>query len=270
MTDSCANNCSGHGTCSSDHAVPKCICDDMWTGSDCSMPLCPTAQAMRDPYVPCSGHGACAQNGTCICYKNFDGDDCDLLIDCSGRGVRKCGFCNCNEGFSGDDCEVDVCGDSRIYNNLEPDDYTKAEVCSGKGKCTTAKGCVCEQGAGKNCSIPSSCPQNCLGRGKCVGQNGLANDPGTCICDHYTIQDSPFTTLMYDGAACNNKLCPGTRMIGLAQVTCSGKGVCNTQTKACDCFNVEGEGLYAGIDCGVPPNFSVSDVDPKVAAIAPR
>ena len=268
-TVSCPRDCSGHGTCSGHHAVPTCVCDGLWTGADCTMQLCPTTATMQQPYVACSGHGACTQNGTCICYKNFDGDDCNLLIDCSGRGVRKCGFCRCDGGFIGADCETDVCEDSRVYDPAAPTDYRLGSVCSGKGTCTTLKGCVCDEGAGRNCSLPGKCELNCNNHGKCVGQNGIQNDPGTCICDRYTIANSPFTTPMYDGVSCQNKLCPGVRNIGTIQVVCSGKGVCNNagNTKTCDCFNVINEGLYSGIDCGVPPNHFVSDIEPKVGPL---
>lgn len=264
---SCPNGCSSHGTCTSDHAVPTCICHDLFTGSDCGIPLCPTLR--KDPYVPCSGHGACTQNGTCICYNNYDGDFCGDLIDCSGRGLRKCGFCNCEAGFSGANCEIDACADSRILDGDKPKDMKLSKVCSGKGVCTTAKGCVCDSGAGKNCSLVAKCPGNCNGRGTCKGQNGLANDLGTCVCDHYTITDSPFTTPKFDGVSCQNLLCPGVRMMGTATVVCSGKGTCNrvSSTAQCDCFNVEGEGLYRGEDCGVPPRYFVSNFEPKVGPL---
>ena len=261
---SCPNDCSGHGTCTSHHAVPTCICDDLFTGSDCGMQLCPTT--LKDPYVPCSGNGACTQNGTCTCYNNYDGDACDDLIDCSGRGVRKCGFCSCEDGFVGDECEIDVCEDSRIYDPSHPKDHRLAEVCSGKGVCTTARGCVCNSGAGRNCSLVATCPDDCNGHGMCKGQNGLQNDPGTCMCDRHIIVDSPFTTPKYSGVACEKPLCPGVRQMGTATATCSGKGVCNGNAR-CDCFDVTGEGVYTGEDCGVPPQFFVSDIEPKVGPL---
>ena len=142
-TVSCPNDCSGHGTCSGSEAVRTCQCDVLWTGGDCSTPLCPTSATSKVPYVPCSGHGACTQNGTCICYKKYADADCSRLIDCGGRGSRKCGVCQCLDGFKGENCEIDVCDDSRQYNRFNPDDYRFAQVCSGKGRCTSDKGCVC-------------------------------------------------------------------------------------------------------------------------------
>jgi len=72
---------------------------------------------------------------------------------------------------------------------------------------------------------------------------------------------------MFDDVSCETQLCPGRRAIGTVNVDCSGKGVCNANTKACDCFNVMNEGLYSGVDCGVPPNHFVSDIEPKVGPL---
>ena len=263
---SCPNDCSGHGSCSSHLKTPTCMCDASWAGADCAMALCPTATGMQQPYSPCSGHGACTQNGTCICYKNYAGDDCNTLIDCSGRGIRKCGFCECEDGFRGTECEIDVCADSRIYDPLKPGDHRHATVCTGHGKCMTDRGCVCSEGAGRNCSMTPVCPDNCNARGKCVGQNGLAEDPGQCLCDHFVVEDSPFTTARFSGPACETEECPGRRVVAGQVIECSGKGKCMSD-KRCNCFTVAGEGKYTGDDCGIPPVRIVSDINPKVGPV---
>jgi hypothetical protein len=266
----CPDGCSGHGRCTFSIFVgqPTCSCDDGWAGAACSNPKCPTTQS--DPYVACSGHGACYQGGKCLCDAKYAGDDCSILVDCNGRGVRKCGFCRCDEGFSGEECDVDVCSDSRIYNPRFLDDYRRSTVCNSRGSCTTARGCVCDEGwSGRNCSVASVCPgsngQVCNGRGTCFGSR---DDPGTCKCSTITIPNTPYTTPRFSGRYCEVEQCPGYR--GLddqgVPVECSGKGVCNPD-KTCLCFNVEGVGQYKGIDCGEPPKFLVQDLRPKVGPL---
>ena len=263
----CPNSCSGHGTCEGTlGTLPQCVCDSGWGGADCGYRVCPTSEATSNPYIPCSGNGGCAQNGTCLCYENYAGDDCSILIDCTSRGIRRCGFCRCEDGFTGENCENDVCADSRIWDPAFPTDPAKSTVCSGRGRCTTTGGCVCDQGwAGKNCSKPAVCPNNCNGRGTCSGSR---DSPGKCSCEKYDIADTPFDTIKYSGASCEIRQCPGYTESQGAGVQCGGKGVCQTnQGYTCTCFNEEGRGVYGGVDCLVPPGFFVQDVQPKVSPL---
>ncbi|XP_030063448.1 tenascin-N isoform X2 [Microcaecilia unicolor] len=119
--------CSGHGifnreTCS-------CICDEGWTGRDCSSYGCLNS---------CSSHGQCI-DGICICEEPYGGEDCGQLLcpnNCSGNGVCVNGVCQCYEGFIDTDCSELRC----------PND------CSGNGNCDRGE-CYCEDGFhGLDCS----------------------------------------------------------------------------------------------------------------------
>ncbi|XP_041849252.1 tenascin-R isoform X2 [Melanotaenia boesemani] len=147
--------CSGHGSFSFD--LCGCICEEGWTGKNCSEPRCPN---------DCSGQGVCIE-GECVCDRDFGGDNCSeprCPADCSGRGLCIDGECVCEESFTGEDCMV-----GRCLND-----------CSDQGLCINGT-CQCRPGyVGEDCSLVY-CANNCSKKGVCkegfcVCQDGFAGD----------------------------------------------------------------------------------------------
>ncbi|XP_068613864.1 tenascin-R-like [Brachionichthys hirsutus] len=147
--------CSGHGSFSFD--LCSCICEEGWTGKNCSEPRCPDN---------CSGQGVCVE-GECVCDHDFGGENCSeprCPSDCSGRGLCIDGECVCEESFTGEDCMV-----GRCLND-----------CSDQGLCINGT-CHCRPGyVGDDCSMVY-CANNCSKKGICkdgfcVCQDGFAGD----------------------------------------------------------------------------------------------
>ncbi|KAM9720341.1 tenascin-R isoform 4-T4 [Menidia menidia] len=147
--------CSGHGSFSFD--LCGCICEDGWTGKNCSESRCPN---------DCSGQGVCIE-GECVCDRDFGGDNCSeprCPSDCSGRGLCIDGECVCEESYTGEDCMV-----GRCLND-----------CSDQGLCINGT-CQCRPGyVGEDCSLVY-CANNCSKKGVCkegfcVCQEGFAGD----------------------------------------------------------------------------------------------
>ncbi|KAM6918755.1 tenascin-R isoform 3-T4 [Xenentodon cancila] len=147
--------CSGHGSFSFD--LCGCICEEGWTGKNCSEPRCPD---------DCSGQGVCIE-GVCVCDRDFGGDNCSeprCPSDCSGRGLCIDGECVCEESFTGEDCMI-----GRCLND-----------CSDQGLCINGT-CQCRPGyVGEDCSLVY-CANNCSKKGVCkegfcVCQDGFAGD----------------------------------------------------------------------------------------------
>ncbi|XP_030259076.1 tenascin-R isoform X3 [Sparus aurata] len=147
--------CSGHGSFSFD--LCGCICEEGWTGKNCSEPRCPD---------DCSSQGVCVE-GECVCDRDFGGDNCSeprCPSDCSGRGLCIDGECVCEESFTGEDCMV-----GRCLND-----------CSDQGLCVNGT-CQCRPGyVGEDCSLVY-CANNCSKKGVCkdgfcVCQDGFAGD----------------------------------------------------------------------------------------------
>uniref|UniRef100_A0A672HWZ9 Zmp:0000000846 n=1 Tax=Salarias fasciatus TaxID=181472 RepID=A0A672HWZ9_SALFA len=121
-------SCS-HGRCDDGY----CICEEPWTGFDCSELICP-----KD----CYDRGRC-ENGTCHCEDGFTGEDYDCSElscpnNCLSRGRCVNGQCVCEEGLAGEDCSIRTCPSS----------------CYGRGECVDGR-CVCHTGfTGRDCVSP--------------------------------------------------------------------------------------------------------------------
>ncbi|XP_076828831.1 tenascin-R isoform X2 [Brachyhypopomus gauderio] len=149
-------HCSGHGSFNLE--VCGCVCEDGWTGKNCSEPRCPD---------DCSGQGACVE-GECVCDRDFDGGNCSEARcpgDCSARGLCMDGECMCEDTFGGEDCS-----EGRCLND-----------CSHQGLCVNGT-CQCRAGfLGEDCSRVF-CANNCSQKGTCKD--------GFCSCvDGYTGDD---------------------------------------------------------------------------------
>jgi hypothetical protein len=143
----CKNACSGHGNCK----FSQCVCEPGWTGSDCSVPVCPGSFCYIDSQTltyrcnECSGNGVCGQDGVCQCATGWTGTDCSQIptgANCTQNGQILSDFpinqCVCNPTYSGRDCELQLC-----LNN-----------CSSAGICTQAGTCNCSKNFyGEDCSV---------------------------------------------------------------------------------------------------------------------
>ncbi|XP_028832843.1 tenascin-R isoform X3 [Denticeps clupeoides] len=148
-------HCSGHGSFNLD--ICGCVCDEGWTGKNCSEPRCPDN---------CSGQGVC-MDGECVCDRDFAGENCSeprCPGDCSDRGLCIDGECVCEEAYTGEDCSQ-----GRCLND-----------CSDQGLCVNGT-CQCRPGfIGEDCSMVF-CTNNCSQKGFCKDgfcscQEGYAGD----------------------------------------------------------------------------------------------
>ncbi|KAL0125856.1 hypothetical protein PUN28_004718 [Cardiocondyla obscurior] len=128
----CLPGCSDHGTYDLESAA--CVCEEHWTGVDCSQPSCG---------LDCGLHGSCEQ-GRCKCHDDWTGTKCDQKpcdSRCAEHGQCKNGTCVCSQGWNGRHCTLPGCENG----------------CSRHGLCTLQDGeysCECSTGwAGRDCSI---------------------------------------------------------------------------------------------------------------------
>lgn len=167
--------CNGHGSFSIETC--GCVCDEGWSGKNCSELRC------QDD---CSGQGVCVE-GECVCDRDFGGNNCSesrCPSDCLGRGLCIDGECVCEEQYAGEDC-----AEGRCLND-----------CSDRGRCVNGT-CQCRPGyVGEDCSV-LYCANNCSQRGVCK--------EGFCSCqDGYAGDDcnsvAPVTNLRVLGVTENS------------------------------------------------------------------
>lgn len=78
--NSCPNNCSGHGKCTTSSSVPGrvyCECDKYWKGEACDIPYCKNNCGSPD-------HGYCDLTGEKLCVCNDSWQGMFSLMLCRG------------------------------------------------------------------------------------------------------------------------------------------------------------------------------------------
>ncbi|CAL8104337.1 unnamed protein product [Orchesella dallaii] len=151
----------------------------------------------------CSGANAASyiSCGTCTCKGGRYGSNCQCSrtdensqvnrtncidpnisnnrVECSDRGMCKCGQCECPRDYNGRYCQdstsecVNGNRNSQFYN----------ELCSGSnnGRCEKGK-CICQQGRdGTFCECETRQRESCVEPGKPL--TNVCNGHGTCSCD---------------------------------------------------------------------------------------
>ena len=155
---SCPKDCSRRGVCEYNF----CVCDQGFTGLDCSNVSCPADVCVFD-YLghkqvcnQCNNRGTCnGYTGQCECEFPASGPSCreyDCLNDCNGNGVCDnyrtnalgYGRCECftvdgRAAYTGLDCSIPVCPANPSAK--------KETTCNDRGICVNGT-CVCHPGYG--------------------------------------------------------------------------------------------------------------------------
>jgi len=184
----CLNNCSGHGTCTTDkQGNPVCACDvaNGWFGSDCSQRGCITADGKI-----CCGHGQCQLDGNgnpfCNCPAEWGGSPQTGDSACCNRKCPNCDpiVADCNHNWNGWEilC-LCICGHNcGRYWECECKD-PKADIKQG---CRGQQCCEGAAGLGQCCeNMKTGGLYGYTGGGKC--NNGSCQcydnyDPNRCCC----------------------------------------------------------------------------------------
>ncbi|XP_060233840.1 stabilin-2 isoform X2 [Meriones unguiculatus] len=179
--------CSEHGQC--DEGVTgsgQCLCETGWTGRFCDIhtavfPVCTP---------PCSEHATCAENNTCMCHLNYEGDGltctvvdfckqnnggCAKVAKCSQNGTQV--SCSCKKGYKGDghSCtEIDPCADG--VNGGCHEHATCRMTGPGKHNCKCKSHYV---GDGLDCE-PEQLPLD-----RCLQDNGQCHPDADCVDLHF-------------------------------------------------------------------------------------
>ncbi|XP_013070411.2 uncharacterized protein LOC106057644 isoform X3 [Biomphalaria glabrata] len=188
----CFNSCR-NGMCRSlfPH-VYSCVCNDGFTGENCTEAFDPCQS------TPCQNNGTCTSsnaNFTCSCLPGTTGPTCETILptctpnSCSNSGscenLISMSKCHCFQGYKGQRCEI-------------TEDLCRSQPCANGGVCISLGlryVCNCTDGwTGVNCNlnIDDCFARPCRNNGTCLDGQGVSN----CNCA---------TALGYEGTYCEQR-----------------------------------------------------------------
>ncbi|XP_051920619.1 teneurin-3 isoform X7 [Hippocampus zosterae] len=173
LKSTCPEQCSSHGTFNTDSGT--CVCEDTWTGADCSIEVC---------VVDCGPHGTCL-GGMCHCEEGWAGAQCeqrDCHPRCIDHGVCREGKCDCHQGWTGEHCTIAL--DSRVSGAVKIGYKDGCPgLCNNNGRCVLDQNvwhCICQSGwRGLGCDVAT---ETLCSDGKDNEGDGLVDcmDPDCC------------------------------------------------------------------------------------------
>jgi hypothetical protein len=163
----CPNGCSSHGVCANSSSIGTCQCFPSYTGTDCSLRVCPSSTAWVDvpssdtaahaPFTECSNmvgisnetilaqrfehcgsiciQGTCDRStGQCVCRLGFEGAACDTskwasLHETSDSNFNFANVCN---------IQLVMCPVATLTSSI-PEGTNITAVCSGNGRCASLR-----------------------------------------------------------------------------------------------------------------------------------
>ncbi|OQR83560.1 hypothetical protein ACHHYP_14571, partial [Achlya hypogyna] len=270
---SCANLCSGHGTCG---GANKCTCFTGWTAADCSRRMCPQGSAWADKAsttntahstMECSNRGVCDYSrGVCMCAPGFDGDACQrstCLRGCSGHGTcqtlammalaygpdvgtgkgpaytnwekNSMMSCFCDYGYQGPDCSLRMC--PKNDDPLTTGQAYRSVVLTVAGSSSALAGTVTFTFNGRSVTMPANANSNsdaiCTAAISSLPNVGSA----TCVMSNVdgTTQGATYTITFtsWPTGAVENNVFFHYGNPSLSQFSCNVLGVTSANSPTC-------------------------------------
>lgn len=270
--------CAGHGVC-----MPysgRCVCAEGYYSADCSRKTCPLFEGRVcngqgvclasddkargnveiDHTLSLDGskygsfidrhHMSLGRQGVCACRYPYYGEDCSMKhcpfdvhtgLNCSGHGTCNThqGVCLCNSGWFSSDCSHKACpshgGRVCNFHGACRSSYTHVEhhfsfVSSGYAESTTHHIQTQFNYGALWVTKQHSSWDNIVTDHRIERVTATSTDLiGTCHC-----------TEPYWGPTCSKINCP----VGIRNLTCSGNGLCNSDSGRCIC-----QPEYFNADC---------------------
>ncbi|MBN2695251.1 hypothetical protein JXR93_11375 [bacterium] len=252
-------NCSEKSICDANNGV--CVCDQGYSGLDCSVCADGYISFGGDCIEPCRDNSDCQNGLFCDGEEscNLDNGICEKGDDISCNNHGECSNplqkCVCEEGYIGENCEDCESGyqlkDGVCIKNCESNsDCSDSITCNGIEICNLELG-VCEDSVSIDCGDHGDCLEpngicDCetgWGGALCsVCNTGYHDENGVCIINCRSNTDCD------DGNLCNGSeicLANGKCQINTTTMNC-GNGVCIPTTGVCQCNSG-----WSGINCSI-------------------
>jgi hypothetical protein len=174
----CPNMCSGRGVCALESE--SCLCDEGFSGFDCSVRVCPSGLAWADratanevahaPFTECSAMGVCNRElGMCECREGYTGEACERrtcpgLGNCNGHGrcVTMAEAAEQIDGYSLFRSDSYSVWDANLVHGCICDAGYQGYDCSER-ECLTGFDPLTDAGVDEVVLVDCTCPTTCSG-----------------------------------------------------------------------------------------------------------
>lgn len=242
--------CSNAGDC--DRTTGVCNCREGFTGAACDRLDCPKGLAQDGSASTCSGHGQCLDMASLATLRTDNGDKAQVTYgnipnDPYTWDKDRVYGCYCDEGYEGYDCSLKTCpigpdplvsgDDEQQIISCTDADKSGSVVLTFRQQSTSALAATATVDEVKDALEElSSVGRVVVQIYNVTGNNSLCDFGGSHFMVTFKTVHGALPMITANAVGIDSIRTSQYQQGTKSDITCSGRGLCNTETGLCECF----------------------------------